>query len=232
VWAKPAGKDTGEELMEMTTALSNIDLPDEGDFSFRCEVEIKPEFELPKLEGVQIEKPEISIEDKDVDEQIDRIRARRGTWAPVTDENAKVETDDLLICDIVLTADGKEYAKKENEQLAARPQFIEGVAVGDFGKKVEGTKVGDSVKIDVEMPDDHVTEDLRGKKAELSVTVNDLKRLKLPPMDKDFLEAQGFESEKEFKDFVRERMAKSTKLSVPTIESPAFVRTKPSNSQV
>jgi len=206
VWAKPAGKDTGEELMEMTTALSNIDLPDEGDFSFRCEVEIKPEFELPKLEGVQIEKPEISIEDKDVDEQIDRIRARRGTWAPVTDENAKVETDDLLICDIVLTADGKEYAKKENEQLAARPQFIEGVAVGDFGKKVEGTKVGDSVKIDVEMPDDHVTEDLRGKKAELSVTVNDLKRLKLPPMDKDFLEAQGFESEKEFKDFVRERM--------------------------
>ena len=206
VWAKPAGTDTGEVLMEMTSALTNIEIPAEGDFSFRCEVEIKPQFDLPKLEGVEVEKPVISIGDDDVSEQIDRIRARRGTWAPVTDDNAKVESDDLMICDVVLTADGKEYVKKENEQLAARPQFIEGVAVSDFGQQVEGTKVGGTVKIDVDMPDDHATEDLRGKKAELAITVNDLKRLKLPPLDQEYIEAQGFENEKEFKDFVRERM--------------------------
>lgn len=197
--------DAGERLMEMTEALDHIRLPDEGDFTFRCEVEIKPEFELPKLEGVKIEKPTLTIEDDDVTKEIDRFRARRGTWAPV-EEGGKVEEDDLIVADLTVSAGGNEIAKRENEQFAARPQMVEGAVVSEFGDKVKGAKVGDTVKFEAELPDDYELEEHRSKKASFELKIHELKRIKLPPIDKAFLEAQGFDSEDEYRKFVRSHM--------------------------
>lgn len=197
--------DSGERLMEMTEALEHIKLPEEGDFTFRCEVEIKPEFELPSLEGVKIEKPVLSIDDDDVSKEIDRFRARRGTWAPV-EEGGKVEEDDLIVADLKVTVDGKEIANRENEQFAARPQMVEGAVVSDFGDKVKGSKVEDSVKFEAELPEDYELEECRGKKANFELKIHELKRIKLPPIDKAYLESQGFDSEDEYRSFVRSRM--------------------------
>ncbi|HPF40764.1 MAG TPA: trigger factor [Phycisphaerae bacterium] len=210
VWGSPKaeGEDagaTGEQLMEMTEALEHMRLPEEGDFTFRCEVEIKPEFELPALTGVDVEKPVLTISDDDVTKEIDRFRARRGTWAPV-EEGGKVEEDDLIVADLTVTIDGKELAKRENAQFAARPQMVEGAIVSDFGDKVKGSKVGDSVKFEAEMPEDYEFEEHRGKKASFELRIHELKRIKLPPIDKAFLEAQGFDSEDEYRKFVHDRM--------------------------
>lgn len=195
----------GERLMEMTDALEHIRLPADGDFTFRCEVEIKPEFELPKLEGIKVEKPVLTISDDDVTNEIDRFRARRGTWAPVED-GGKVEEDDLIVADLTMTVDGKEVAKRENEQFAARPQMVEGAVVSDFGDKVKGSKIGDTVKFEAELAEDYEFEEHRGKKAKFELKIHELKRIKLPPIDAAFLEAQGFDNEDEYRKMVREHM--------------------------
>lgn len=203
--AVDAKNEAGEQLMEMTDALEHIKLPAEGDFTFRCEVEIKPDFELPTLEGIKIEKPVLTITDDDVSKEIDRFRARRGTWAPV-DEGDKVEEDDLIVADLAVTIDGKELAKRENAQFAARPQMVEGAVVSDFGDKVKGSKVGDTVKFEADLPEDYEFEEHRGKKASFELKIHELKRIKLPPIDKAFLEAQGFDNEAEYRAFVQGRM--------------------------
>ena len=198
-------QSSGEKLMEMTEALEHIKLPADGDFTFRCEVEIKPEFDLPNLDGVKIEKLKLAISDEDVTKEIDRFRARRGTWAPA-EEGGAVEADNILVCDLVVSVDGKEIARKENEQFAARPQSVQGAIISDFGEKVIGSKVGDTVKFEAALPDDYELEDHRGKTAAFELKILDVKRLKLPPIDAEFLTAQGFETETEFRDFVRQRM--------------------------
>lgn len=197
--------ESGERLMEMTDALEHLRMPEEGDFTFRCEVEIKPEFDLPELKGIKIEKPVLTIDDDDITKEIDRFRARRGTWAPA-EEGGKVEEDDLIVADLVAKVGDKEIARKENEQFAARPQMVEGAVVSDFGKKVTGAKVGDVVKFEADLADDYALEEHRGKKASFELKIHELKRIKLPPIDKAFLEAQGFDSEDEYRSFVRERM--------------------------
>ena len=73
VWAvikdKKAKEEAGkEELVDMASALQHMKLPGEGDFTFRCEVEIKPKFDVPTLEGVRIERPKVEIDDDDVTE--------------------------------------------------------------------------------------------------------------------------------------------------------------------
>ncbi len=201
---KAEGADSGEQLVDMRTALTHIKLPDEGDFEFACEVEVKPEFELPSLEGVPVERPVLKVSEEDVDEQVRRLRAMRGHWAPVID--GAVQIDDLMICDMTMTADGKEAKKAENIQVSARPQRIEGVAFEDFGDKFKGAKVGQSKTFEGTLPDDYEMEDLRGKKAKFEFKLNDLKRMELPALDKEYLESQGFESEKELRDEVRRQM--------------------------
>lgn len=217
LWVKVKDKDAAasddkEQLVDMPTALAKIKLPEEGDFEFKCEVEVKPEFELPSLENVSIERPVLSVTDEDVDVQINRARAIRGHWTPIPD--GAVETDDLMICDMVTTVAGKEVKKAENIQVAARTQRIEGVAIEDFGDKFKGAKVGDARSFEAELPDDYEVEELRGKKAKFEFKLNDLKRMHLPPMDKEFLEAQGFESEAEMREFLRDDMTRRLDLEI------------------
>ena len=193
-----------EKLVDMPTYLQQVKLPAEGEFELRCEVEVKPEFTLPGLDGVEVEKPKLTITDEDLDVQIDRIRARRGQWIPQPD--GKVEKDDMLICDMKVSAGGKEIKHQENMQLAARPQLIEGVTFEDLGDKVNGAKIGDVRKLEGDLPEDYEVQDLRGKKATFEFTINDIKRLHLPEMNDEFLSTQGFDSKKEFRDWVREQM--------------------------
>jgi trigger factor len=202
---KTASEEQGkEQLVDMPTALQHMKLPDEGDLEFKCEVEVKPEFELPSLEGVDIERPDVKVSDEDVTVQINRERARRGTWVPVND--GKVAIDDMLICDLVMTVDGKEIKKQENMQIAARPQRIEGVTLEDLGDSFKGAKVGESRKLSGTLVDDYEVEELRGKKAEFEFKLNDIKRMDMPPLDKAYLTSQGFENEKEYRDWVNKAM--------------------------
>ncbi|MCG8406070.1 MAG: trigger factor [Phycisphaerales bacterium] len=210
VWVQVKDKDKaeesgGEQLLDLQKALQHLSLPDEGDFAFRCEVEVKPEFELPKLEEVPIEKPSLTIGDDDVQVQIDRIRARRGHWVPV-EEGSKVEIDDLLVCDMKMTVDGTEVKTVDNMQLAARAQMIEGAVISDLGDKLKGMKAGDKASVDAELPDDYDVEGYRGKKATFELLLNEIKRMQLPPLDKDYLSSQGFDSEGEYRSWVKKQM--------------------------
>jgi len=209
VWTKPKdkgrhGAEGKDQLMDMPTALQTMKLPEDGDLEFRCEVEIKPEFTLPPLEGVKVEQPEVRVTEEDITEQINRVRKRRGNWMPVSD--GAVELDDLLICDLEETLGDGEPRKLENVQLSARPQLIEDVAIEDFGERMKGARPGEKRRFEGEIPADHAVEALRGKKARFEITLNEIKRLSLPPLDAGYLASMGFDSEAEYREFVRRMM--------------------------
>jgi len=210
VWVRVKDKkspdDEGrEQLLSMDKALEHITLPEQGDFEFRCEVEVKPKFELPSLDGVPVERPDLKITDEDVQVQIDRLRAGRGSWVPV-DEGGKVQADDLMVCDVTIRVDGKEIKTIDNLPLAARAQAIEGALIADLGERIKGAGLGDVRTAEGTLPDDHDVEAYRGKKAEFELRVNEIKRMQLPPLDKGYLAAQGFDSEDEYRSWVREQM--------------------------
>ena len=202
---KAAEGGKASKLVDMPTALEEIKLPAEGDFEFKCEVELRPEFELPELDGIPLEKPKLEITDEDATSQVDRMRAIRGTFKPV-DEGTKIIKDDLIICDMKMTVDGNEVKTAENMTVAARPQVIEGVAMEDLGDKLVGKKAGDTVELEGELPDDYEREELREKNAKFTLKINDIKRLDMPPLDDEFLKGQGFDTEVEYRAWIREQM--------------------------
>ena len=57
IWVKTSEKDDADEddkidqLVSVDKALDLIEIPEDGPMTFACEVEVRPEFELPKLEA-------------------------------------------------------------------------------------------------------------------------------------------------------------------------------------
>lgn len=196
--------DAKEELVEVEKALKRMKLPEDGPLTYRCECEIWPQFTLPELTKIKVKRPKVKVTDKDVDKQIERLRSMRGTWEPVS--SGKVQKDDLLIADVEMKV-GKEVVKtSENVQVFARPQRVEGVNLEKLGDALVGAKPGDTKSVEGKIPDDFEKPELRGKTADFSFKIHELKRFILPPVDKTFLEATGFESEKDLKDFMRSQM--------------------------
>lgn len=195
----PNGEPT-ERLVSVDKAIDIIKMPADGDLSYSCEVEVRPEFELPKLDEIPVEKPKLEVGDKEVQTQIDRYRAFKGQHVPVS---GKIEADDMIVTDVEIKVGDAMLYEEKNVELFARPQVVSGILLEDLGDKVEGKKAGDSVKLKADIRDDHENLDFRGKKADVSLTIQDAKRLELPPIDAEFLEAVGYDTEDELKAEVR-----------------------------
>lgn len=202
IWIQDAQADDGsEKLVAVEEAFETMKLPDDGDFSYSCEIEVRPEFKIPELEGITIHQPQTEIGTKEIDEHIDRLRAMRGHYEPL--EKGKVQADDLVIGHLTVTCDGHVWLDEENCQLAARPQAYSGIVMEGLGEALVGAAVGDCRTCAGQAPDDHSDEKIRGKTAEVEITIAEIKRLRLPELNDEFLSGLGFEGTAELKDWVK-----------------------------
>ena len=211
IWCTPkAGKGAsdeagaGERLMSVREAFDAIELPKEGPLTFACEVEVQPEFELPRLDGIPLIKPKVAVSEKDVDEQVKRFLAVRGEFEPVAD--GPIEADDYVIAGMKMTADGKVIREAERAALAARPQVIEGIALEKLGEVLVGARIGDVRTIGGVVPEDDERADIRGKPVEFEITIKEIRRLKLPELTDDMVTALGYENVDEFRANLRWRL--------------------------
>jgi trigger factor len=210
IWVKTSekggkeGESETDRLLPVDQAMNVLELPDEGPMTITCEVEVRPEFELPELKGIPIKRPKVEITDEDVGRQLERLLAARGTFEPV--EGGPIVADDLVVADIKLTCESTVLKEQSNAQFAARPQQVEGVVLKDLGEMLIGKKPGDVCSLQGELPADYEKAEFRGKTATFEFTLHDVKRLRLPELSAAFLSSIGFDSETELRDWVRNDM--------------------------
>lgn len=190
-----------DKLLSFEDALDHLKFPKEGSMTFSCEVELRPDFELPELKKIPVERPKVSVTAKDVETELLRMRSIRGRYVPV--EEGEIKEDDLLYANMKMTVDGTIVAEEANIDIAARDVWLRGVPLEGFGDAVVGQAAGATVSREAKVPDDHENIDLRGKTARFDLTINEIKRLEVPPLDQELLTSLGFESDKELKDFIR-----------------------------
>lgn len=200
IYVKGEGEDAGEVLEDVQKAISEMTLPPEGPLVFSCEVEIRPEFELPDLEGIPLEKPVASVSEEDVEAQLNRLRSLRGTLETVTEGG--IQPDDYVTADLKITSDDHTIKEQEDVRLAARPQMVDGVALDKLGETLAGATTGQTVTLTATIPDDYPNADHRGKEATFEFTIKDIHRTKLPEVTEEFVKSWGFESEQELRDFI------------------------------
>ncbi len=181
----------------------NIDLPESGPMKYEFEIEVRPEFELPELEGIEIEKPKTEITDEQITEQIEQMRKRAGIWQP---KDGKIEQEDQVIADVTVKAeDETEGQKEDNTEIVVRANGFAGpVPVENLDKLLKGKTSGDKVSTTVEISTTFWREEYRGKKVDVDIEIKDVKQLIPAELNDEFFERFGVEDEDELRERLHE----------------------------
>lgn len=171
-----------------------------GDLVIAVEVDVRPEFELPKLEDIELTIDSVEVTDEDVENELETLRGRFGTLVTV---DRPVATGDFVQVDLIATIDGVQvdtannisYEVGSGELLAGIDEALESLTAGE-STTFESTLVGG---------------DNAGQTAEIALTLNAVKVRELPEADDDFAQiASQFDTIDELRTDLREQ-AKVTK---------------------
>lgn len=182
----------------------NIELPESGPMKFEFEAEVRPEFDLPELEGIAVDKPKVEIAEDKVAEELEALQKRMGVWEPK--EGKKIEEGVQAVVDALVKTEGvDEVDKHDNLEISVTEKgFVAGIPVENLPEVLKGAKQGDTKTATVEMPKTYFKEELRGKKVEIEITVKEVKELVPAELDDDFFKKFGVDDEEDLRERIKE----------------------------
>jgi trigger factor len=180
-------------------------------FTYVATFEVLPEVELKDLDKIKVEKPEVEIGDKDLDDMLMSLRRQRASWEEV---ERKAKDGDRIVVDFTGTIDGEEFQGGSGTEIPVH--LGQGQMLEDFEKGIKGLKAGDEKSIKVKFPKDYPAEELAGKKADFAIKVHRVEEEVLPELNDEF--AAGFDVTEggleSFKKEVRQNMEREAKTKV------------------
>ncbi len=184
----------------------NIELPTEGSLKFDFEVEVRPEIDLPKLEGIPVTKTKLEVTDDQIDREIEQIQRWSGVWTPR--EEGSVELEDQIIADAVLKIEGiEEEEKLDNVEIYVRQNgFVGAIPVEKLDKLLVGAEAGQTKETSVDVPKTFFREEYRGKKVDIQIDIKDIKWLKPAEIDENFLKRYGVEDKEELREKIQDTL--------------------------
>lgn len=173
------------------------------DLEYVATFEVYPSVALSDLSAFEITSYKADVTEADVDNMIEVLRKHQATWSAV--ERVAADGDQVNI-DFVGTKDGVEFAggKAEGHSLVLGSKSM----IPGFEEGIVGMKAGDKKDISVTFPEDYQAEELKGAKAQFSITVNSVSEAVLPELKKEFFVKFGVEKggEKQFRKEVKSNM--------------------------
>ena len=186
--------------------IENIELPAEGPLKFDFEVEVRPEFDLPELEGIPVTRTKLEVTDEQIDREIEQMQRWSGVWTPR--EEGSVEPDDQIIADAVFKIEGiEEEQQADNIEIYVRQNgFVGEIPVEKLDELLVGAKAGETREMDVDVPKTFFREEYRGKKVNIRINIKDIKWLKPAEIDENLLKRYGVEDQDELREKIHDML--------------------------
>lgn len=169
-----------------------------GTLVLAFEVEVRPEFSLPKYDGITITVDEAAIDKKAVDAELDALRARFGTLKAV---ERPAKQGDFVELDLIARIDGNQVdqAAGISYELGAG-NLLEGIDDAVDSLTAGETTTFSSVLLGGEF---------EGQPAEVEVTVTAVKERELPKADDEFAQmASEFDTLSELRASLEDEIAR------------------------
>ena len=207
--------------------IEDLKLPEDGPLEFSVEIEINPEFDLPSLEGIELNKPIAEVRDEDIEEELEKIKERYGKLEPIGDGAAEPK-DYLEVEAFILAGENTELpanakAPTEDEEDSDNPVIahypatyvlvhgedkeykghVVGILIDDLGKQAAGKKTGDTINISMTGPTGHEDAKIKDQPITVNLKINGIQRMTTANIDA-ILEQTGVESEDDLRKELRE----------------------------
>ena len=169
-------------------------------------VTTKPEVKLGKYKSIKIDKIEYTVSEEDIDKDIEATQKKNARI--ITVEDRAVENGDIAVIDFEGFCDGVAFpgGKGENYEL----EIGSGSFIPGFEEQIIGAEKDADVDVNVTFPEEYHAPELAGKEALFKVKVHEIKAKEYPELDDDFAsEVSDFETMKEYRESVKERLEKA-----------------------
>lgn len=181
------------------------EIEDDKPFIFKARVAVKPEFELGQLEGLEISIPRFEVNDGDVNNKLEEIRARYAELTEKTEEPAEI--GDTLEIDFEGFIDDEAFPGGQGDDYPL--ELGSNTFIPGFEDQLVGVKLGEEKDVKVAFPNDYHAEDLAGKDAVFKVKVKKIETKKLRELDDAFVqEVSEFETLSELREDIRTSLEK------------------------
>ena len=177
------------------------------DLVFTAIVQTKPDAELGKYKGIEIEKIEYNVTDEDIENEMKKMQEKN---ARIITSEKPVENGNTAVIDFEGFVDGVAFegGKAEKHSL----EIGSGSFIPGFEEQIIGMNVNDEKDINVKFPEEYFSKDLAGKDAVFKVKVHEIKKKELPELDDEFAkDVSEFDTLEELKNSVKERLEKQNK---------------------
>ncbi|MEC8024992.1 MAG: trigger factor [Myxococcota bacterium] len=180
------------------TGLSPLTMPEidqsgisEGEpYHFTLRIQIKPEVSLVGLDQVAITREDAEPTDEELNE---RLEAMRQEHAELEGVDGAADTGHVLTIDYSGTLKDAEEPFEGGTADGQELEIGSGRFIPGFEDQLIGAAAGDSRTIEVTFPEDYGSEDLAGKEAIFSVTVQAVRQRVVPDLDDELAKDLEFD---------------------------------------
>jgi len=185
-WRKAVAQEALKPIAE--PHVHNLKWEPGAPVTFEFHVEVRPDIALARTSGFQLKRAIPRVTADQVETQLQQIREQRAAWVPVGGE--KPGHKDLVNVTIATRKDGEATDPQRYDLVLG-----EGRAIPDVEERIMSLLPGQTADATVRFPDDFPEEAKRGQTRDIRLTLHEVKRQELAPLDDAFAREVGdFES--------------------------------------
>ncbi|MBI2711258.1 MAG: trigger factor [Bdellovibrio sp.] len=179
-------------------------LHEEKDLTFTATFEVIPELTVKGYTGVSVTQDKVDITADQVDKMIEGLHQSQAELVPVAGGLALADgsvssrpADKGDFLDVKMSGgifEGESFVPREDMKGERLIELGSSNWIPGFEENLTGMRRGETKTFRVKFPEDFAEKSLATKEAEFTVTVNELKEKKLPPLDESFVKQLGYES--------------------------------------
>lgn len=166
-----------------TLSVDNLEIKENNadKLVYKVRLVLFPDFAMADFSKIKVEKRETVVEQKEVDDTIETIRASR---AKLTDKDEPAGKGDRVEVDFEVKSDGNVIeggVSKNHPLIIGGKNFMPG-----FEDQLNGMKKGEEKSFSLNAPADYFQKSIAGKKLDFTVKMIDIKSVQMPELNDDF----------------------------------------------
>lgn len=174
--------------------------------SLALEVELSPEFELPKYKEFKLDEKKIEVSPEEKKDFIARLQKQQATYEVVdrpakSKDYVKLAYEGLVDGEPLDSYAGLPHLWAKQKMTWEEVDASDGAGIPEIVSGIKGLKTGDKKDITVKFPKTFAVKELQGKEGVYKVEILEVREVKLPKLDEKFFESLKVKSLDELNTF-------------------------------
>jgi trigger factor len=185
--------------------VSELEFSDGGEFRFKAELEVRPHYDLPSIDGLELPEVSLEVDDAELDAELQRFAEEHASWEPADDEQAA----DGMLVEADLHGEMEDSDEEPYQEENARFVLGDASVPPQINEALQGARVGEQRIAERRFDDDDSNEQRAGKTVRYTIDVKALKRKALPAVDDELAKTVGLEDLDELKQRITEALERN-----------------------